>query len=213
MARNAVKNDDTMWEVILTLVCGFLWIGACFLSDQFELQLAVEKWVVLIVAAIVNAYTWYKIYSTTRRIGSDDAAQKNPETVLSIFAHVLNVMQSFGLLLATAQYFSRQETDAMFASSLLDNTASAVLNSALVQSGVGLVDLTPKTVLEKIVIWLTAYVGGILVVNIFLITVLFTRRAWFNQDTAQTGEKQPIMPSSAEVASVSDWSLRSVVAR
>ena len=119
-------------------------------------------------------------------LGKPSAGKEAPEGIFTMFAQVLNVMQSFGLMLSMAQYVSLPTDSPLFNNKFLLNNANAVLNSALVQSGVGLVDINPTTLAEKTVIWAAAYIGGVLVVQIFLVTVVFWRRAWFNVNDKKT---------------------------
>lgn len=55
---------------------------------------------------------------------------------------------------------------------------------ALVMHGVGWAARAPTTLAERAVAWATAIVGGTGVVNVFLISTLLGRRAWWAVDQA-----------------------------
>lgn len=164
-----------------------------FVSLAFDewIELGDNKHTVLTIISISLAggssiLTLIFLVSSYMRLGQPDAGTEAPEGIFTMFGQVLNVMQSFGLMLSMAQYTSLPTDSPLFNNKFLHNNANAVLNSALVQSGVGLVDINPTTLAEKTVIWAAAYIGGVLVVQIFLVTVVFWRRAWFNVNDKKT---------------------------
>ena len=77
-------------------------------------------------------------------------------------------------------------------------------------AGIGFVSTTPTSTFEYIVTFLTAYLGGVLAINLMLINTVLGRRFWA---TAPEEEKMLIPSAPAPVqALLEKWSLNSVVA-
>lgn len=143
---------------------------------------------IALVASVVNGVS---IGQSWMCIGSENAPS---ESLLSLFSEVCNLAQAWGALFAVARYFSLPENDPFFTKSLLNAQAESLFEMSLVQSGTGWVAAVPTTFLERIVAWTAAYVGGILCTNMFLLSVVLSRRGYWDRDT--------LMPSTAAVKSV-----------
>jgi len=132
--------------------------------------------------------TWLiNIYSLTRSylaLGKANLGPEYNETILGLFLEIVTLMQAFGISWCTARVFSLDEVSvkgqAFWAESFLSQLGNSIFEMSLLQAGVGWAATPPTTLGEKTVAWLTATVGGILVVNLFLVSVVLGRRGWFN---------------------------------
>ena len=132
--------------------------------------------------------TWLiNIYSLTRSylaLGLTNLGPEYNETILGLFLEIITLMQAFGISWCTARLWSLDQVSvqgqAFWAESFLSQLGNSIFEMSLVQAGVGWAATAPTTLAEKTVAWLTATVGGILVVNLFLVSVVLGRRGWFN---------------------------------
>lgn len=160
---------------------------------------------------IHGAIVLYLLWDAYIKIGKKGAAAKNPETLLGIWCEVINVVMFFGVLYNFSRVVFLPSGNPIHTTSFLDNLLISVYESSMVQAGIGFVSTSPTTAAERIVTFLTAQVGGVLFVNIFLLNVIFSRRYW----ASLPEEKEPLVVPSAPPpvqAAIENWKLNSLVA-
>jgi hypothetical protein len=139
-------------------------------------------------------------------------SEEHPETVLGLFFEIVSLAQAWGALFCAARVWSLEVDNPFNTKPFLNNIADSVFQMSLVQSGVGWTGQAPRTLAECITVWCTAYVGGMLCVNLFLVSLVFGRRGWWNftsdEPTYATiglrASQQPAMVRAGE------WQLRSL---
>lgn len=133
--------------------------------------------------------TWsVNIYSLTRSytaLGRTNLGPEYTETLPGLFLEIVTLMQAFGILWCFARLFALDQStaqgQAFWAESFLSQLGNSIFEMSLVMAGVGWAATQPTTLAEKVVAWLTASVGGILVVNLFLVSVVLGRRGWWGR--------------------------------
>jgi len=209
-ARNAALMG-TLWDVGLFLfqLAHALLVG--FFVDAAGNGETLRKGVAIYLPSIHGAIVLYLLWQSYMKIGTKNAARKNPETLFGIFAEILNVTMFFGTLYNCARIWSKDSTDPFHQAKFLDTLLISVYDSSTVQAGIGFVSTTPTSTFEYIATFLSAYIGGVLFVNLMLINLIFSRRWW----ASIPEEKEPLMIPSAPApvqALLEKWSLNSVVA-
>ena len=128
---------------------------------------------------VVNAYGLLKSYAA---LGERGLRPEYRETIFGLFLEVINVMQAFGIAWATARLFSLDpygSASAFHEQSFLSQLGNGIFEMSFVVAGVGWAATPPTTLSEKIVAWLAATIGGVLVMNLFLVGVVLGRRVDF----------------------------------
>lgn len=201
---------STLWDLGLTLFQLAHAILVGYFVDAAGNGEALQKGVAIYLPCIHFAIVGYLLWSTYVRVGQKDSAKKNPETLLGIWSEVINVVLAFGVLFNCARVWALPESNDFHKNPFLHNLADSCYESSMVQFGVGYVAAAPTTLIERLVTFLTAYVGGLLFVNIFLINVIFSRRFW----ASLPEEKEKLIPSAPVPvqAAIENWRLSSIVA-
>lgn len=199
----------TLWDAGLTLFQLLHAILVGFFVDQAGNGEALKKGAALYLPLIHFAIVSYLLWTTYMKIGTKDGAKKNPETLIGIWLEIVNIVLAFGVLFNAARVWGLPSENEFHLNPFLHNLADSVYESSMVQFGVGYVAAAPTTLVERLVTFLTAYVGGLLFVNILLLNVVFGRRFW----ASLPEEKEKLLPSApAPVQAAIDWQLRSIVA-
>jgi hypothetical protein len=125
----------------------------------------------------VNLVMFVRTFSV---LGTPDAGDQHPETVFGLFLEVCSLAQGWGCAFAAARSWSLPDIDPYHAEPLLHKIGNSVFEMSLVQAGVGWAASAPYTLSERLVAWCAAYLGGILAVNIFLVSIVLGRRGWWS---------------------------------
>jgi len=199
----------TLWDAGLTLFQLLHAILVGYFVDAAGNGESLAKGVAIYLPLIHFAIVSYLLFQTYMKIGTKDGAKKNPETLLGIWCEIVNVMLAFGTLYNCARVWSKPSTDPFHQAKFLDNLLISVYDSSTVQAGIGFVSTTPTSAFEYIATWLSAYVGGLLFVNVMLLNTILGRRFW-----ASIPEQEPlIIPSAPRPTQAAiDWQIRSIVA-
>jgi len=139
------------------------------------------------VTVVLLFTTWsINIYSLTRSymaLGRTNLGSDYAETIPGLFLEIVTLMQAFGVLWCFARLFALDHSTAegrvFWDQSFLSQLGNSIFEMSLVVAGVGWAATPPTTLAEKVVAWLTASVGGILVMNLFLVSVVLGRRGWW----------------------------------
>jgi hypothetical protein len=158
-ARNAAWMG-TVWDVGLTAfqLCHAILIG--YFVDAAGNGESLKKGVAIYLPCIHFAIACFLLWQNYVKVGTKGAARKNPETLLGLWCEVINVVLAFGCLFNCARVWALPSTDPFNSNPFLHNLADSVYESSMVQFGVGYVAAAPTTLLERLVTFLTAYVGG-----------------------------------------------------
>lgn len=166
-----------------------------------------STWVAVVTLG-VNVSTLVRSYVLIRK----DLPQHHPETVLGLFFEIVSLAQGWGTLFCAARVWSLEAGHPFNAKPFLHNVANSVFEMSLVQSGVGWTGEAPRTLAECITAWCAAYVGGVLCVNLFLVSLVFGRRGWWNFTSDQRAYAMIDAPVTGQqaMARAGEWQLRSL---
>jgi hypothetical protein len=154
------------------------WLGVALIVDLANLD-GWHKGASLYLAIVtlgVNAATLVRSFNI---IGDAMPGESHSETVVGMFLEICSLAQGWGCAFLAAREWSLPSTDPFFSDPFLHKTANSVFEMSLVQAGVGWAAAAPYTFAERLVAWCAAYIGGIFVVNMFIISVVLARRGWW----------------------------------
>ena len=168
-----------------SLLCTVLfnWLGAAAIADAFSPTVNAKRAVSVYVATIAVAVNGYSLARSASFLGKGDAPK---ESIPGLFAEIVNLTQVWGTLFAVARYFSLPDDHDFYARSLLRVVSESIFEMSLVQAGVGWAAEAPVTVLERLVAWMAAYIGGVLCTNLFLVSVVLGRRGYWDRSVVAT---------------------------
>lgn len=172
-----IRTRELLKDIGLFALVFFHWVVVSAVVDASTSSLDVKRgcsiWIFLF-ATLVNGIS---ISRSWLLLGS---GRGPPETIFGLFFEIVNITHVWASLFAVSRYFSRDSVnDAIFFNqSLLEVEFECFVEMGLVASGVGFTSLIPETVFERTVTWLSAYVGGVLCTNMFLLGVVLSRRFW-----------------------------------
>ena len=168
-----------------SLLCTVLfnWLGAAAIADAFSPTLNAKRAVSVYVATIAVAVNGYSLARSASFLGKGEAPK---ESIPGLFAEIVNLTQVWGTLFAVARYFSLPDDHDFYARSLLRVVSESIFEMSLVQAGVGWAAEAPVTVLERLVAWMAAYLGGVLCTNLFLVSVVLGRRGYWDRPVGPT---------------------------
>ena len=171
-------------DIGLFLLVFLHWIVTSVIVDasthDIETKKRVSVWI-FVFAALVNGFS---ISRSWMFLGSG----KGPsETIIGIFFEIVNLVQIWGSAFAMSRYYSRDpDIDVeWFNSTLLNAEFVSFVEMSLVSGGVGFTTLLPETMFELLVTWFASYVGGVLCTNIFLLSVVLSRRGFWERSDAE----------------------------
>jgi len=133
--------------------------------------------------------TWaMNLYSLGRSymaLGRGGRGSEYTETILGLFFEIVTIMQGFGISWCLVRIFTLDGMTTygqpFWDQTFLSQLGNSIFEMSLVLAGVGWAATPPTTLGEKLVAWLTATVGGILIVNLFLVSVVMGRRGWWER--------------------------------
>ena len=193
------RSASLLKDVSLFVLVFVHWIAASLIvdaaTDSTYAKKGVSVWI-FVFAAVVNAF------SITRSWMFLGSGKGPPETIIGIFFEIVNTSHVWGSLFTVARLFSRnEETDPfLFNQTVVEIQYESLIEMGLVSGGVGFTTLIPTTFFERLVTWLAAYIGGLLVTNMFLLAVVLTRRGfWERVPTSDAVETAPDTATAARV--------------
>lgn len=131
----------------------------------------------LCIATIgTNAFTLGRSYLFFQ--GQQDPA-KRPETTVGLFCEIVSLAQGWGTAFCFVRVWSLEPDHPFQKRPFLHNIGNSVFELSLVQAGVGWAAEAPVTVGERVVAWCAAYIGGVLCLNLFLVSVVLAHRGWW----------------------------------
>ena len=133
-----------------------------------------------------------------------------PETIFGLFCEIVSLAQGWGTAFCFARVWSLESDHAFQAKPFLHNVGNSVFEMSLVQAGVGWAAEAPITIGERIAAWCAAYLGGVLGVNLFLVSLVMGRRGWWaNADTSAPPYQYTGVTQQAR-SNVDQWQLQSL---
>tara|TARA_B100000575_G_scaffold263181_1_gene238129 strand:- start:4774 stop:5409 length:636 start_codon:yes stop_codon:yes gene_type:complete len=195
----------------LAVAIGFFasWSIVASIVDASGAEAGVRQAASLTLSVLFVAINGWSLYSSFRLLGTPRERQKAPETVIGIFAEIIALAQTFGVCYLAARTWSLPDDDSFHNNTFLANAASSVFEMSFVQAGVGWTELVPKTFWEKLVAWLAALVGGVLITNLYLLTVITTQRGWWiPSDSERVG--LGVQASDAAAVQPDSWKFESL---
>lgn len=186
--REAVRDG------VFLLVVLFHWIVIALVVDAAAPDsLETRKGVSIYVAVFslgVNIWSFGRSFSF---LGGPNAPT---ESIFGLFAEILNLTQLWGTMYAAARYWSLPEDHLHMRHSFLHAESESIFEMSLVSAGVGWSSEAPVTLAERLVAWLAAYVGGLLLTNMFLLSIVMGRRGYWEREAA--GGSYTSVPASTE---------------
>ena len=133
-ARNAALMG-TLWDVGLFLfqLAHALLVG--FFVDAAGNGETLKKGVAIYLPCIHGSIVLYLLWMSYMKIGTKNAARKNPETLFGIFSEILNITLFFGVLYNCARVWSKPSTDPFHQAKFLDSMLIAIYDSSMIQAG------------------------------------------------------------------------------
>jgi hypothetical protein len=168
------------------------WILVCGVTDATTDSKVIRQWVSVYIAVFSFLVNFLNVLYSWSYIGSKDAPR---ESIIGLFCQICNQTQVWGSLFASARYWSLEEGNSFYANSLMQAESESMFEMSLVQSGTGWAATVPTTAMERVVAWATAYIGGILCTNMFLMSVVLSRRGYWDK-TNPNQEESPVIAKS-----------------
>tara|TARA_Y100000389_G_scaffold132419_1_gene129853 strand:- start:1982 stop:2527 length:546 start_codon:yes stop_codon:yes gene_type:complete len=159
------------------------WLACGLIVDLNNFDSA-HKGVSLYLAILTVSVNFYRLSRSLSILGTQ-SAQDYPETVLGLWFEIVSQAQGWGLAFCAAREWSLDANDDFFKDPFLHKLANSVFEMSLVQAGVGWAAAAPYTLAERAVAWCAAYIGGVLTVNLFLLSIVLGRRGWWNSIPAR----------------------------
>ena len=125
----------------------------------------------------VNAATLVRYFNI---LGNAMPQESHPETVVGMFLEICSLAQGWGTAFAAAREWSLPTGHEFFADPFLHKVGNSVFEMSLVQAGVGWAAAAPYTLAERVVAWCAAYIGGVFVMQLYVISVVLARRGWWH---------------------------------
>lgn len=178
-------NRNYALALVLDLVlCTFVfaqWIVAGLIVDHglSGATLDTRKGVSLYLAISNLALNFISLGYAYSRLGKREIPEWQRVSVAGLFFEIVALGQGWGCAYAAAILWSVPSDDVWHRSSFLSQLGDSVFEMSLVMAGVGWAGRAPTTLAERVVAWCAAIIGGTGVVNVFLISVLLSRRAWY----------------------------------
>ena len=158
------------------------WLAAAAIADAFSPGLVAKRAVSAWISAFTLGVNAYSLVRSASFLGKPNAP---PESIPGLFFEIVNLTQVWGTLFAVARYFSLPDGHDFYERSLLRVVSESIFEMSLVQAGVGWAAEVPVTVLERLVAWMAAYIGGVLCTNLFLLSVVLGSRGRWDHPMAE----------------------------
>ena len=192
MTRELLKDASLLLTVFVN------WVVTSVIADTITDSVGVRQGLSVYLAVVAVGVNGVSLTRSWALLGSGN---EPGESLLGLFCEVCNLTQAWGALFASARYFSLPSSDVFFSKSLVYTEAESVFEMSLVMAGVGWAAAVPVTFGERLVAWMTAYLGGMLCTNMFLLSVIFSRRGYWH--------REPVVKQAVKYSSVDSrgWSV------
>lgn len=212
MARSFVPGLLLDASVCIALFLHWITVGIIVdaTGNNTDARKAASVWLAVAtigsnVATIGRSYVFHT--------GRDDPKQR-PESIFGLFCEIVSLAQGWGTGFCVARVFSLEADHPFQSRPFLHCIGNSVFEMSLVQAGVGWAAEAPITLAERISAWCAAYLGGVLGVNLFLVSLVFGRRGWWNFAPAERAYAmiEATQPAQKEggMARVGEWQLHSL---
>lgn len=199
-----------LFDSSITLAIFLNWLIVGIIVDQtgnhVDARKAASVWIAVATLGS-NITTIGRSYLFVRA----DEPKKRQETIFGLFCEIVSLAQGWGALFCLVRVWGLEMDHPFQGKPFLHNIANSVFEMSLVQAGVGWAAEAPITLGERIAAWCAAYLGGVLGVNLFLVSLVFGRRGWWNfpQDERSYQMMGAAHPSQG-MNRVGEWQLNSL---
>ena len=195
------------WVDVTVAVGMFVhWLTVGLAVDAAGASLDARKGASVWLALSSLAITSQRVYASFRLLGTG-RERTAPETIVGVFAEIVAISETWGACFLAARTWALPSDNEFHARDFLTNAADSVFEMALVQAGVGWAAAAPTTFIERVVAWLAAYVGGVLLTNLYLLSVVLARRGWW---TLAPEPDRPFGTAGAAGAGGAAWKFESL---
>jgi hypothetical protein len=177
--KNSSWRSGFLLDLVVALGLLIHWLVIGVVVDEAKL----DGWhkgaslYLAIVTLSVNAATLARSFSI---LGDALPGESHSETVVGMFLEICSLAQGWGCAFAAAREWSLPSDNAYFNDPFLHKVGNSIFEMSLVQAGVGWAAAAPYTLAERTVSWCAAYIGGIFVMNMYVISVVLARRGWWH---------------------------------
>jgi hypothetical protein len=184
-----------LWDFSVLVVVFLQWLILSLAIDAAGGEHGARKAVTMYLGLSSLAVCTYQLYTSFQWIGKPTAP---PESLIGLFYEIVNLTQGFGTMFCAARTWSLPTDNTFHDNTLLHQNADSIFEMGLVQAGVGWASAFPITFSERLVAWMAAYIGGVFAMNMFLISVVLTKRGYWER------EDYLAVPTSARAG---EWSV------
>ena len=184
MARTWNWFTDVLFDVTVMVGLFLHWLTVGLIVDAASADQTGREVASLWLALSSIAVSAWRLYVSFSQLGTPPS-RTAPETVVGVFSEIVAISETFGVCFMAARTWSLPSSDPFHQNDFLHNTANSVFEMALVQAGVGWAAAAPYTLLERLVAWAAAYIGGVLVMNFYLLSIALGQRGWWNLPPGQ----------------------------
>lgn len=182
MARLVEYTSGALLDVGTAVALLVNWLAVSLIVDATSehdensgTRKGASLWLLFSSLGLTTLSTWRSF----RIFGDPNAATKAPETVLGVFSEIVAWAETWGVCFLAARTWSLPDDHAFHTNHFLHNVGNSVFEMSLVQAGVGWAADPPATFSERVVAWAAAYIGGVLITNLYLLSIVLTRRGWW----------------------------------
>jgi len=178
--KRAVDYFPGAWLDVAVAVGLFVyWLTVGLITDAVDASLSARKGISLGLALSCLGVSGYRIYGSFQLLGTP-AEKSAPETIIGVFSEIVSLTETWGVCFAAARTWSLPEGHEFHSRTFLTYNADSVFEMGLVQAGVGWAAAAPITFSERAVAWCAAYIGGVLITNLYLLSIVVSRRGWWS---------------------------------
>ena len=178
MAASAILKGVTTDALVCTAIFVH-WLFVGMIVDQTGNSVDARKIASLWIAMVTLGSNVITIGRSYVFLG-ENKAKERPETIFGLFFEIVSLAQGWGALFCYVRVWGLDADHPFQTRDFLHNIGNSVFEMSLVQAGVGWAAEAPVTVWERIAAWCAAYIGGVLCVNLFFLSLVFGRRGWWN---------------------------------
>lgn len=168
-----------IWDFSVLVAVFLQWLILSLAIDAAGGDVGARKGASLYLGLSTLAVNAYQLYISFRWIGKPTAP---PESLLGLFYEIINLTQGWGTAFCAARTWSLPAGNPFHDVSFLQQNADSIFEMGLVQAGVGWAAAFPITFSERVVAWMAAYVGGIFAMNMFIISIVLTKRGYWERE-------------------------------
>ena len=106
------------------------WLVTCAAADTAAPSLLAKQLVSVYISVVALSVNAFSLFRSAQFVGKPS---EPPESVIGLFAEIVNLTQLWGALFATARYFSLPENHAFHSESMIMSISNSIFEMSLVQ--------------------------------------------------------------------------------